>query len=334
MRTLALILLSGLIAGAASAEEATTSPAPIRAAVQKALPFLEQGGVKWHEDKNCLSCHHIPFMAWTHLEAGRRGIPVEQTKLSEWLAWCAEWAEPKGGDDVLAELLLFLPREVMAEPAAQKKLESLPALLTAKQKPDGSWTASGQFRGEQWPGKEADEVTTMLMLMGLNTSWADAAKVAPAREKAHAWLKENPAPQGTRSLTMRLWFGHRMGDTDRREALTKTLLSQQKPDGGWSWKISNEGSDPITTGEAIYALTVAGSPAWDAASRQRAADCLIKAQLPDGSWHQDHKRISAKVRTEPEKIATIDGIYSYFATGWATIGLLHLLPEAAVADAK
>ena len=132
---------------------------------------------------------------------------------------------------------------------------------------------------------------------------------------------------------MRLLFHHRMGDASHREALSKTLLSQQKTDGGWSWKISNEGSDPMATGEAIYALTVGGSPAWDAASRQRAADHLIKTQLPDGSWHQDHKRISAKIRKEPEKIATIDGIYSYYATGWATMGLLQLLPEMAVADA-
>jgi hypothetical protein len=315
----------------ARAGEGSPPPPQVRATVVKALPFLEKEGVKWHEDKTCLSCHHIPFMTWSHLDASRRGFPVDQGKLKEWLAWCVEWAEPNGGDDVLAELLVFFPREVMTEPASQKKFASLPDRIMTKQKPDGSWTAAGQFRGEQWPAKEADEVTTMLMLLGLNTPWADAAKTKVAREKANAWLKVNDHPQATKAITMRLWFDHRMGDTSRKEALTQTLLSQQKPDGGWSWKISLPDSDPIATGEVLYVLGAIGSPTWDAASRARAAEYLIKTQREDGSWHQDHKRIAGKIRTEPAKIATIDGIYSYFASGWATMGLLQMLPETAVA---
>jgi hypothetical protein len=138
MRPLALIIVSGLLAAAPAWAGGDALPAPpIRAAVEKALPFLEKEGVQWHDDKTCLSCHHIPFMTWSHLEASKRGFPVPQDKFKEWLGWCVEWAEPKGGDDVLAELLLFLPRQVMREPEAQKKFESLPSLILAKQKPDG-----------------------------------------------------------------------------------------------------------------------------------------------------------------------------------------------------
>jgi hypothetical protein len=330
MRTLAFILLVGL-ATAVRADDSVPVATPVRAAVEKALPFLEKEGVKWHTDNNCLSCHHIPFMTWTHLEAGKRGFLVDQTKLKEWVGWCAEWAEPKGGDDVLAELLVMLPREVMTDAAAQKKLQSLPATLLSKAKPDGHWDASGQFRGEQWPAREADEVTTMLMVLGLSTPWADAAKTAAMREKTNAWLKEGAEPQGTRTLTMRLLFDHYLGDHGKKEELTKTLLSQQKPDGGWSWKISNSGSDPVSTGEALYVLSVIGAPTWTAADRQRAVDCLLKTQLEDGSWYQDHKRISSKIRKDAKP--RVDTIYSYFATGWATMGLLQLLPERAVADA-
>jgi hypothetical protein len=330
MRALALILLTGL-ATTARAEEAVPVDAPVRAAVEKALPFLEKEGVKWHTDNTCLSCHHIPFMTWTHVEAGKRGFPVDPAKVKEWLGWCVQWAEPKGGDEMLAELLLFFPRELMTEPAAQKKFESLPAMLLSKEKPDGHWEASGQFRGEQWPAREADEVSTMLMLLGLSTPWADAAKATAIREKTNAWLNEGAEPQGTRSLTMRLLFDHHLGDHSQKVELTKTLLSQQKPDGGWSWKFGNPGSDPIATGEALYVLSVTGAPIWTAADRQRAVDCLLKAQLEDGSWYQDHKRISSKIRKDAKP--RVDTIYSYFATGWATMGLLQQLPERAVADA-
>ncbi len=334
MRTPVLMILSGLMVSARAAESTTATPAEpapaVRTAVERALPFLEREGVKWHEDKNCLACHHIPFMAWTHVEAGRRGLPVDQAKLKEWLGWCEAWAEPKGGDDVLAQLLVYLPREVMGEPAATAKFEALPAKILAKQKPDGHWEASGQYRGEQWPAREADEVATMLMLMGLSTPWADAAKTAAIRGKTINWLSEGAEPQGTRSLTTRLLFEHRLGDGSQKERLTKSLLAQQKADGGWSWRISNTDSDPIATGEALYVLGVVGAPAWSAADRQRATDYLLKTQLGDGSRFQDHKRISSKIRKDPKPI--VDGIYSYYATGWVTMGLLQMLPEKAVVE--
>lgn len=331
MRALAFILLPGLLVAAKAGEVAFADPKPVRAAVEKALPFLEKEGVLWHEEKTCLSCHHIPFMAWTHLEAAKRGLPVDQMKLKEWLAWCVEWAEPKGGDDVLAELLVYLPREVLPEPEAQKKFEALPATILSKQKADGSWVAAGQFRGELWPAKEADEATTMLMLLGLQTPWADAVKVKPGVEKAKAWLKVNDAPQSTRSLAMRLLYDHREGDPGRKDELIQKLLSQQQMDGGWSWKVGATGSDPIATGEVMHVLGVIGAPQWEAVSRQRAIDSLLKTQLPDGSWFQSHKRISVKVR--PEAKPKVDGIYSYQATGWAVMGLLQMLPEAELAAA-
>jgi hypothetical protein len=57
----------------------------------------------------------------------------------------------------------------------------------------------------------------------------------------------------------------------------------------------------------------------------RAVAYLLKCQLEDGSWYQDHKRISNKIRKEEKP--KVDGIYSYWATAWATLGLLSTLPE-------
>jgi hypothetical protein len=59
----------------------------IRASVTRGLPFLEEAGVAWMNERGCLSCHHIPFLLWTHHSAHARGLTVHLDKLSEWERW-------------------------------------------------------------------------------------------------------------------------------------------------------------------------------------------------------------------------------------------------------
>ncbi|RBP39836.1 squalene-hopene cyclase-like protein [Roseimicrobium gellanilyticum] len=307
-------------------------PAAVKAAVQKGLAFLEKEGAAWYEEKSCLSCHHIPFQVWAHREAQRRGFSVEQKKLDEWVGWCVELAEPKGGNDVLAELMVFLSRDMVPPGEAQKKLETLPAKIASFQKPDGSWAASGQFHAESWPAAEANETTTRLMLQSLNSPWADAEKTKANRERALAWLKTreaqtaNASPQSTRTHATRLAYAVTIKHTVQQVALCETLLSQQQPDGGWRWKMGAEGkdSDPITTGEVLYVLNVAAAKQMDTIA-PRAVAYLLKTQREDGAWYQDHKRISNKIRKEENP--KVDGIYTYWSTAWATLGLLSTFPE-------
>ncbi len=318
----------------AEAPVAADPAATVRAAVRKGLALLEKEGMAWHEEKGCLSCHHTPFLVWTHQEARRRGLPVDLEKLDTWAGWCADNAQPKGGNDVLAELVVYLSRGTV--PAAgdrHKKLEALPVQIVGFQKPDGSWKASGQFHSEQWAASEADEVTTMLMIQALGSAWVTdasrtAATLAASRERGLAWLKDHATktPQGTRTHAMRLVLGkHLHQEASSLDVIHDTLLAQQQPDGGWSWKAGAEGGDPITTGEVLYALKTAGGRDMRAAET-RAVAWLLKTQRDDGSWQQDHKRISAKIRKEANP--KVDGIYTYWSTAWAVLGLLSTLLEA------
>ena len=59
----------------------------VRRGVARALPFLEQDGVAWMTDRACLSCHHIPFLLWTHHAARAKGLMIDAAKLSEWDRW-------------------------------------------------------------------------------------------------------------------------------------------------------------------------------------------------------------------------------------------------------
>ncbi len=65
-----------------------TSDAAVKAAVAKSLPFLEKDGVAWMNDRGCMSCHHIPFLVWSHRAAQKHGLAVDDKKLGEWEQWC------------------------------------------------------------------------------------------------------------------------------------------------------------------------------------------------------------------------------------------------------
>ena len=81
----------GLVSAVVLADEpAVTQPtdAAVREAVSRSLPFLEQGGVEWMNNRGCMSCHHVPFLLWTHRAAQARGLTVDAKKMAEWDEWC------------------------------------------------------------------------------------------------------------------------------------------------------------------------------------------------------------------------------------------------------
>ena len=65
-------------------DAAPPSDAAVREAVSRSLPFLEKGGVAWMNDRGCMSCHHVPFLLWSHRAAQAHGLTVDAQKLAEW----------------------------------------------------------------------------------------------------------------------------------------------------------------------------------------------------------------------------------------------------------
>jgi hypothetical protein len=62
-------------------------PAKIREAVSRSLPYIEKEGTGWIRDHHCLSCHHVPFLLWSHQEAQAKGVLVDARKLAGWVDW-------------------------------------------------------------------------------------------------------------------------------------------------------------------------------------------------------------------------------------------------------
>lgn len=82
-----MILALALLAPSCAAQEAASPEASIRRAVERSLPYLEREGVAWIRQRDCLSCHHVPFLLWSHEEARARGFAVDGKKLAEWTDW-------------------------------------------------------------------------------------------------------------------------------------------------------------------------------------------------------------------------------------------------------
>ena len=76
--------LSGV---AESLAEITPDETAVRESVGRSLPFLESAGVAWMEERCCMSCHHVPFLLWTHRTAAAKEFDIDSQKLSDWEAW-------------------------------------------------------------------------------------------------------------------------------------------------------------------------------------------------------------------------------------------------------
>ena len=87
MFVLTLCCLGFMTSSVRADELAQVNDAAVREAVSRSLPFLEKEGVAWMNDRGCMSCHHVPFLLWSHRAAQAHGLAVDDKKLAEWDEW-------------------------------------------------------------------------------------------------------------------------------------------------------------------------------------------------------------------------------------------------------
>jgi squalene-hopene/tetraprenyl-beta-curcumene cyclase len=350
-RVSVLCLLVGVLLATAPAAYAQIEPVSLRPTVQRSLSYLEAGGVSWMRERGCASCHHVPFLLWSHQEAARRGFNVDPDRLENWTNWTLANSlargQEGGGLDTMAQLLLGRDRQSSwrGKPSRHLKTvdpyETLWENLLARQRPDGSWPPEGQL-----PNRP--EITTRWALLALASrdspmaaegQVAVAAGVGPqlatvlrriesqlpaAREKALAWLRGAPPDPSTEGAALRLLVEAAFGDAAKTQEYRRALLQRQRVDGGWSYRENGAESDAFATGVALYALSRTASAEMLAPAVSRAVGYLLDAQQADGSW----KVNTRNVREAPETRARrTDPIYAYWGTAWAVLGLLQTMPE-------
>ena len=94
----------------------------------------------------------------------------------------------------------------------------------------------------------------------------------------------------------------------------------QHGDGGWS-QLPTLASDAYATGQALYALTVAGTIAPTDPRYRKGIDFLLRTQAADGTWHVQSRSIWLQPYFESGFPYGRDQFISVAGTAWASMAL-------------
>jgi len=345
-RVLITVAIVGAVVGNCRADDALPTEGDIRKAIERSLPFIEEKGVGWMNERGCASCHTVTFMLWSFNEARRHGIAVDARKLEEWTNWTllntVLRGKEGGGLDTMSQLILGRDpasrwREIPDRyPKAVDPFETIWESLLDRQNANGSWPVEGQLT-------VPPEVSTRWALLALAARDTPAventrnlgqgfvkqlkrieAGIPRSREKALAFLKDAKQADTVEGLQLRLQVERKFGETGRADEYRKELIERQNADGGWSNRPDVKESDAYATGQALYALRTDGLSADDKAIR-RATKFLVQTQRKDGAWQVATRQVRS-INTAHKA----DPIYTFWGTTWAAIGLSQTLPAPAV----
>jgi rhamnogalacturonyl hydrolase YesR len=277
-------------------------------AVEQALPWLEEEGTWWIEEKKCVSCHHSAFFVWAKDLALEAGIAVDEPTLDEQREWVwtsmltVKKAEPdSGGEDrVNGDLNVEGVSQLLLSPSMshvpdETKAQLLEIVRNGRGE-SGSWKANGQLPRQKRPPAETEAVSTR---------WALAA------------LGEAPdaGPDDVKPAVSTEWYAIDSLLTDD----VATLVTRQNEDGGWSWK-NGEESDPMATGQALFALGRSTDRSSFNNAMEKGRAFLTRTQDAKGFWVTK----STKDRSESTRIS------NFFGTAWAIIGLLESIRQGEI----
>ncbi len=323
----------------------------VKHAVERSRGYLEKGAETWKQERGCVSCHRVSFLIWNHHEAQLHGIKIDEARLratTDW-AFVNMLAERKevGGVDTISQMLLGRDRRSSwrEKPPRHFKTvdpyETLFEILLERQNEDGSWPPEGQLT-------TPPEITTAWALLALESrvdhkddpstgldpksdlgdELAGQLKtleqrIPESRARAVKFLNGVKPHATNEARILRVMLEPILDVREGGKAtLRETLISAQKPDGGWSNLLDAPESDAFATGQTLYALSQIGEPT-DSPVIDRARRFLLDSQSDDGIWHVPADRVRIGKRSE-----SLDEVFSYWGTAWASIGLLRTTSRA------
>ena len=330
---IAAVFMSGMACG-----QETGIDDPVRGTVERALGFLEKDAVLWKSQGKCATCHHGAMTVWTFNEAKQRGYPVKAELLADLAKWSKvrflgpDLEKPRGkepGYNVVSLAVIFLALTAEAVPhqesLAPEDLRRIAEYLPRYQEVNGSWEMAPLWAGSPAPPvMDSHETWTLFASLALSQFvTADPNTPSAAREslkKAAEWLSQTKPADTTQSAALRLLVEARGGTSSELPPMIDRLLRRQNADGGWG-QVRNLPSDAYATGQALYALSLAGMTR-ERREIQAAVRFLVDAQKADGSWPMTPRAHPGK---KPAK-NTVPIVY--FGSAWATLGLLRTVPRS------
>jgi hypothetical protein len=316
-------------------EGGATSNTAIRDSAEKAIALLQKSGPGFFKASGCTSCHNqsLPQMAWSM--ARERGLKVDEDIAQNQVKAIVAMFKPM--QEGLAAGKVRLPNPpvsvsysllgMAAEGYKPDALTDVTANVVAReQRPDGSFPV---LPGRP-PLEDSTFTGTALSLRVLQYYGKDPQDKI---ERARQWL-ERGKPATTEDRVMQLlgmtWA---KSSTDRLRAAAKTLLSEQRSDGGWS-QLPYLESDAYATGQALAVLNLSAQLDTSDPAYQRGVAYLLRTQFDDGSW-------LVRSRSNPVQSYKESGFphgrhqwISAAGTSWAVMALALTQPVAAEQTSK
>jgi hypothetical protein len=303
----------------------------VRAAIQKAIPILQQGSKTSAEERKCFTCHNqaLPVMALT--EGAKHGFAVDQENVRKQIqhSWDhlqrgkTDYLAAKGqGGQVMTAGYAMWTLEA-GEWKADEVTAAVSQYLLDYQKDKGHWTSSSQ----RLPSAGSSFTATYVALRALSYYGNEGQneRIGIRRDIAAKWILETELLNTEDRVFQLLSFPYIEVGNDVLQKSVHGLLSRQRPDGGWA-QTDDMSSDVYATATAVTALQQAGGLAADHPAVVAGCRYLIQSQLPDGTWHVVTHAKPIQAYYESGFPHGKDQFISITATSWATLALAETLP--------
>lgn len=270
-----------LVLGLASlAAEAGSDPAPIpvsqvRSAVERSLPVIEASGVDWMESKNCVACHNVSFLLWSHNLAKSRGIKVDESKLVEWTEWAAEKSLERRGPFTFTDDSL---EKLSKDGISQQTVEKIRPLIGKTFKSQGELTAAMEKQNPASDRELHGELHSAAILKRTWPASRPATTDGGGLDTMAQLLLGRPESYSHAAQSIPQW----------NELVASTpamIVAWQESDGRWkaAGQLPNQNrdkteSDAVATRWAILALASVAPSATTTASIDRALEWLKKVK--------------------------------------------------------
>lgn len=324
-------------AGAKTVKEDLPKPAggapTAEAALKKILPLIETSGEAVFRSRGCVSCHNNSLPAMTVALARKKGFAVNEEQAKKELGFAVAtdmpYLEPMrlgstigGGADTLGYTLMGM---AAAGYPADALTDAHIHYFSNYQLSDGSWRTTS-YR----PPEEYGAFTTTAVVLRAIKLYPIPGRREEFRDRiarAKRWLlAAKPSSQEERAMQLNA-LADAGASTSERAPFVKAIKAAQNPDGSWS-VLPGIAGEAYATGEALYALHVAGEVSTTDPVYQRGVQWLLRNQLADGSWFMPTRAVPVQPHTFESGFP--HGWHQFASDGassWAAMALLFTLPD-------
>ncbi|MEQ1825797.1 MAG: ankyrin repeat domain-containing protein [Pirellula sp.] len=282
--------------------------------------------------QNCVSCHqqNLPMVAVGI--ARTRSLRIDTAAAEEQIKALIPYneafdenrgqpvfhPEPAHGYGYEAQALLH-----EKVPAGDSGMDAMVHHLIVIQESDGRWNVNLP----RPPIQSSDVSATALALLAVKEfGWPGRKNEFDASvDRARKWLWTIQAKTNEDAIYQMLglhWAGEPLA---RLKHLADALVAQQRDDGGWG-QLPTLPSDAYATGQALYALHLAGGHSVTSTPWQAGIRFLLETQRDDGTWYTPRRAFPFQPTMSSGFPHGRDSWLSGAATSWAVIALTHAIP--------